>query len=92
MTRAILASRRATRPQFEPLYDIDPRTGATIEVFFGDRPLAQSFGAGGAGWFWWTCRSGCLPDEPPIGPFATSYLAYRDASANRITSAIFHPS
>jgi hypothetical protein len=33
-----------------PLYDIDPRTGATIEVFYADRAL-ETFGRGGAGWF-----------------------------------------
>ena len=78
MARAIVTSKTAPYPQYEPLYDIDPRTGASVEVFFADRMLAQSFGARGAGWFWWTCQPGCLPDEPPTGPFATSYRAYRD--------------
>ena len=77
MARAILTSQKAPRPLYEPLYEIDRRTGATIEVFFADRALAQSFGARGAGWFWWTCQPGCLPEEPPTGPFATSYGAYR---------------
>jgi hypothetical protein len=79
MARAILTSRRSTRPHYEPLYDICPRTGAILEVFFSDRPLAQSFGASGPGWFWWSCQPGCLPDEPPTGPFLTSYAAYRQA-------------
>jgi hypothetical protein len=79
VARAIVASQRALRPQYEPLYDIDPRTAASIEVFYADAVLAQSFGASGAGWFWWTCQPGCLPVEPPTGPFATSYRAYRDA-------------
>jgi hypothetical protein len=79
MARAIVTSHRTRRPQYEPLYDVCPKTGATIEVFYADRVLAQSFGANGAGWFWWTCRAGSLPDVPPIGPFASSYLAYRDA-------------
>ena len=35
----------------EPLYDIDPRTGASIEVFYADRAL-ETFGRCGAGWFW----------------------------------------
>ena len=64
------------RPQFEPLYDVDPHTGATIEVFFGDHVLD---GMRGEGWFWWSCNPGCVPDWPPIGPFGTSYRAYRDA-------------
>jgi hypothetical protein len=78
MARAIV-SRMERRPAYEPLYDIDPRTGASIEVFYADRVLAESFGTGGAGWCWWACQPGCLPEGPPIGPFATSYAAYRDA-------------
>lgn len=61
----------------EPLYDVNPRTGTTVEVFYADRVLAKSFGTR-PGWFWWTCRPGFLPDEPPTGPFASSYLAYRN--------------
>ena len=32
----------------EPLYDVDPRTGASIEVFYADRAL-ETFGRCGAG-------------------------------------------
>jgi hypothetical protein len=62
----------------EPLYDVDPRTGATIEVFYADRSLAKSLGMRGAGWCWWTCQRGRLPGRA-IGAFATSYRAYWDA-------------
>ena len=30
----------------------------------GDYPMP-------AGWYWWSCFPGCLPDSDPIGPFAT---------------------
>jgi hypothetical protein len=62
----------------EPLYEIDPETGTTIEVFYADR-TPETFGRGGAGWFWWPRRRGCSPDGPATGPFATSYSAYRHA-------------
>jgi hypothetical protein len=62
----------------EPLYDTDPRTGISIEVFFSDRTL-ETFGRGGAGWFWWSRRRGFSPDGPANGPFPTSYSAYRHA-------------
>jgi hypothetical protein len=78
MSRAVISGPKQ-RAAFEPLYDIDPRTGASIEVFYADRVLAESFGTRGAGWCWWTCQPGCLPERPPTGPFATSYAAYRDA-------------
>jgi hypothetical protein len=74
--RAVIT--RAKRAACEPLYDLDAR-GACIEVFYADLALARSFAAGNAGWFHWSCRPGCLPDGPPIGPFPTSYTAYRDA-------------
>jgi hypothetical protein len=83
MARAIV-SRMGRRPAYEPLYDIDPRTGASIEVFYADHILAESFGRRGAGWCWWSCQPGCLPGGPPTGPFATSYAAYRDARTARI--------
>jgi hypothetical protein len=31
------------------------------------------------GWYWWTCFPGCLPDEEPMGPFATEAEAIADA-------------
>ncbi len=65
------------RVAYEPLYEVDPRTGASVEIFFADRVLAKSFGRS-SGWFWWSCRRGCLPDDLPTGPFGTSFLAYRD--------------
>jgi len=64
--------------QHEPLYDVHPRTGVSIEVFYTDRTL-ETFGRSGAGWFWWSRRRGASPDGPAAGPFATSYSAYRHA-------------
>jgi hypothetical protein len=77
MARAVISDPKR-RAALEPIYDAHPDTGDSIEVFFSDRWLAKSFGASGAGWFWWTCQSGCLPGSP-TGPFGTSYAAYRDA-------------
>jgi hypothetical protein len=64
--------------QREPLYDINPRTGISFEVFYSDRTL-ETFGRDGAGWFWWPRRRGYSPDGPATGPFATPYSAYRHA-------------
>ena len=33
----------------------------------------------GAGWYWWACFPGCLPDGPPQGPFTTEAAAVADA-------------
>ena len=62
----------------EPIFDVHPLTGASIEVFYADRTL-ETFGKGGAGWFWWSRRRGFAPGGPLTGPFPTRYAAYRDA-------------
>jgi hypothetical protein len=46
------APQRAHR---EPLFDVRPQTGVSIEVFYTDRSL-ETFGRDGAGWFWWPRR------------------------------------
>ena len=71
---------------YEPLYDINPLIGDSIEVFYADDELAKSFDAH-TGWFWWTCRCGSVPNGPPTGPFATSCGAYRNV-AIRLDSPI----
>lgn len=32
-----------------------------------------------AGWYWWACLPGCLPDSDPFGPFETEKEAVKDA-------------
>jgi hypothetical protein len=68
----------AQAQKYEPLYDINPETSVSIEVFYSDRTL-ETFGRQGAGWFWWPRRCGFSPDGPATGSFATSYAAYRHA-------------
>ena len=71
----------------EPLFDVHPVTGACIEVFFADRRLA-TFGRGGAGWFWWPRRRGFAPTGLVVGPFPTSYSAYRHAAMSAAVSSV----
>ena len=68
------------RRQQQPIFDVHPMTGASIGIFFADRTL-ESFGRNGAGWFWWQRQRGFAPDGPAVGPFPTSYSAYRNALA-----------
>jgi hypothetical protein len=77
VARAVISDPKR-RTAFEPIYECDPNIGVSLEVFFADHVLAKSFGAN-SGWFWWRCKSGCLPDMPPTGPFGSRYTAYRDA-------------
>jgi hypothetical protein len=68
----------------DPLYDIDPQTGATIELFYANREL-ETFGRCGSGWFWCSRRRGFSPEGSATGPFATSYAAYRHAMNTTVT-------
>ena len=31
-----------------------------------------------AGWYWWFCQPGCLPDSHPVGPYSTEHEATQD--------------
>jgi hypothetical protein len=64
--------------QREPLFDVQPRTGISFEVFYSDRTL-ETFGRCGLGWFWWPRQRGCSPTGSANGPFPTSYAAYLHA-------------
>jgi hypothetical protein len=35
-----------------------------------------------AGWYWWSCFPGCLPDGDAIGPFASAEEALKDAQCD----------
>ena len=67
----------------EPLYDIDPQTGTTIEVFYADRTL-ETFGRCGAGWFWWPRRRGCSPGW--LAYWAVRYELLRVSARNKYSS------
>jgi hypothetical protein len=71
-------SNPSQRARCEPLFDVDPQTGVSIEVFYSD-PTLETFGRGEAGWFWWSRRRGFAPSGLAHGPFSTSYAAYRHA-------------
>jgi hypothetical protein len=79
----IITAKPERRDAYEPLFDIDSRTGASIELVHVDRTLAVSFGARSAGRFHWSCQVGCLLEDQLIGPFGNSFVAYRgNASAH----------
>ncbi len=56
-----------------------------LEVFYLTRSEAKEMArergelGGFAGWYYWFCFPGCLPDSDPIGPFETEAEALADA-------------
>ena len=58
---------------FEVFYDDADEANGHARNFDGDGEPVQ------AGWYWWACFPGCLPDGDPSGPFATAKEAFDDA-------------
>ena len=53
-----------SRHQHAPMFDMHPVTGASIEIFYADQTL-ETFGRGGAGWFWHVRRRSFAPVRKP---------------------------
>ena len=70
--------KKITMTQFytDPSRETDPTALPNAEVFYSNTIEA------GNGWYYWFCFPGCLADSEPIGPFATSDLAIKDAQDN----------
>ena len=74
--------------QREPLFDVHPQTGASIEVFYPDHTL-EAFGGDGAGWFWWVRRRGFSPDGSRTAPLdRRTHCATRIADGAKATGAM----
>ena len=75
MSQAYSDPKRASEPYALP----------DVEVFYATGNVAntpQQADAGDfpdAGWYWWSCFPGCMPDSAPCGPFASEVEALADA-------------
>ena len=73
-------------PQYysDPSRANDPHALPDVEVFYAERgELTNEEGeVRGAGWYWWSCFPGCLPDGEPNGPFDTEEEAAKDAEVD----------
>ena len=49
----------------------------SFEVFYSDGWEAHDPSA--AGWYWWACFPGCMPEGEPNGPFPFEEAAVRNA-------------
>ena len=60
----------------------DPYALPDCEVFYldgGDDMVDDEGEPLSAGWYWWACFPGCIPDGDPVGPFETAEDAEEDA-------------
>ena len=57
----------------------DPYTLPNCEVFYADDLVDDDGDTLPAGWYWWACFPGCLPDGDANGPFDMEADALADA-------------
>ena len=82
-----------TRVYSDPARENQPYALPNVEVFYvNEFAAAYSVSQNGngsnddldyivadrAGWYWWSCFPGCLPDGEPSGPFDTEQEAVND--------------
>ncbi len=68
----------------DPSRENDPHALPNAEVFQHDpnqcdTAIVCHFDGMAAGYYWWSCFPGCLPDSEPTGPFVTEAEAIADA-------------
>lgn len=83
-----------TQVYSDPARENEPYALPNVEVFYvNEFAAAYSVSQNGngsnddldyivadrAGWYWWSCFPGCLPDGEPSGPFDTEQEAVNDA-------------
>lgn len=73
-----------------PERENDPHALPDLEIFYlteqeSKEQVTETYDyemeRGGAGYYYWHCFPGCLPDSDPIGPFQTEQDALEDARA-----------
>lgn len=56
--------------------EMDGEEHGSFEVFYDDGTETDMQ----AGYYWWACFPGCMPDGDPIGPFETEDEAIDNAN------------
>lgn len=72
---------------YDPAREDDPYALPDIEVLHVEGTLLAQWNGDlmewdppyEAGWYWWACFPGCLPDSEPCGPFDTGAEALAGA-------------
>jgi hypothetical protein len=74
---------RVTHYYSDPSRENDPHALPDLEVFYAVAGEVHGPNDDGeeseAGWYWWACFPGCVPDSDAYGPFKTEAEALEDA-------------
>lgn len=75
-----------TQHYSDPDRESDPHALPDIEIWCVSEddiknrlPHAEGYRIAEAGWYWWTCFPGCLPDCEPNGPYESEAEALNAA-------------
>jgi len=60
--------------------DEDGEEYGSFEVFYDEGTEQPNVETVPAGYYWWACFPGCMPDGDPIGPFETEDEAIDNAN------------
>jgi hypothetical protein len=74
----------------DPKRASDPHALPNIEVFYAGAGELEIEGAdepSEAGYYWWACFPGCMPDGDAMGPFPTEAEALADAQDDDLEDA-----
>ncbi len=64
---------------FDPRREAAEHSLPDCEIFYADDLIDDDGSPLPAGWYWWACSPGCLPDSDPCGPFDTEEEALENA-------------
>jgi hypothetical protein len=75
-----------TQAYSNPERALDPHALPDVEVFYAERGDFRDADddVSEAGWYWWACFPGCIPEGEANGPFDTEAEAIADAQAESI--------
>lgn len=68
-----------TQAYSDPARESDPHSLPDLEIFYADDLTNDEGEPLEAGFYYWYCLPGCLPDSDPCGPYATEAAALEAA-------------
>ena len=64
---------------YHQFIDLEGNECGSFEVFYDIKQLTLTGKKVSAGFYWWPCFPGCIPDGDAVGPFDTEEEAIKDA-------------
>ncbi len=79
MTQVYSDPNRENEPMALPDVEVFHVSQMEVNYNLANLDHADEYTITEAGWYWWSCFPGCLPDSDAFGPYATEAEATEDA-------------